>query len=135
MSMSASLGLARWHMQTMQTSEFLPLLGHSSGSAVSWDVFRGGWHRTAISGILLWLGVVCLFCLPACFQVPARSALLIYSICYRTFSNFFRNFEIFVRRLPDVSYIATQYYRHFPTTTSFRQQMRKLIETFTANNT
>ena len=45
-------------MQTMQTSEFLHLLGHSSVSAVSWDVFRGGWHRTAISGILLRRGVL-----------------------------------------------------------------------------
>ena len=53
-SASLDLGFARWHMQTMQTSEFLPLLDHSSGSAVSWDVFRGGWHCTAISGILLW---------------------------------------------------------------------------------
>ena len=43
--MSARLGLARWHMQTMQTSEFLHLLGHSSVSAVIWDVFRGWWHR------------------------------------------------------------------------------------------
>ena len=41
-------------MQNMQTSEFLHLLGHSSGSAGSWDVFRGRWHNTAISGILLW---------------------------------------------------------------------------------
>ena len=54
--MSASLELARSHMQNMQTSEFLHLLGPSSVSAVSWDVFRGGWHRTAISGILLWQG-------------------------------------------------------------------------------
>ena len=54
--MSASLGLARWHMQNMQTSEFIHLLGNSSGSAVSWDVYR--WHRTAISGILLWRGVL-----------------------------------------------------------------------------
>ena len=38
----------------MQTSEFLHLLGHSSGSAGSWDVFRGRWHNTAISGILIW---------------------------------------------------------------------------------
>ena len=99
--MSASLGLARWHMQNMQTFEFLHLLGHSSGSAVSWDVFRGGCHRTAISGILPWrgvllsgwgVGVVCLFCLPACFQVPARSAILIYSICYRTFLKALQNF-------------------------------------------
>ena len=54
--MSASLGLGptRWHMQNMQTSEFLHLLGHSSGFAGSWDVFRGRWHNTAISGILLW---------------------------------------------------------------------------------
>ena len=54
--MSASLGLGptRRHMQNMKTSEFLHLLGHSSGSAGSWDVFRGRWHNTAISGILLW---------------------------------------------------------------------------------
>ena len=54
--MSASLGLGptRWHTQNMRTSEFLHLLGHSSGSAGSWDVFRGRWHNTAISGILLW---------------------------------------------------------------------------------
>ena len=106
--MSASLGFARWHRRKMQTSEFLNFLGHSSGSAVSWNVFRGGWHRTAISGILIWLGVLSraggvwfsvFFCLPACF--PARSTVLIYSICYRTISKFFRNFEVFVRRLPD----------------------------------
>ena len=42
----------------MQTSEFLHLLGHSSGSAGSWDVFRGGWHHMAISAILLWRGVL-----------------------------------------------------------------------------
>ena len=54
MSASIGLGPTRWHMQNMQTSEFLHLLGHSSGSAGSWDVFRGRWHNTAISGILLW---------------------------------------------------------------------------------
>ena len=48
-SVSASLGLAMWDMQNMQTSEFFHLLGHSSGSAVSWDVFRGGWYRTTIT--------------------------------------------------------------------------------------
>ena len=55
-SVSASLGLVstRWHMQSMQVSEILHLLGHSSDSAGSWDVFRGRWHNTAISGILLW---------------------------------------------------------------------------------
>ena len=72
-------------MQTMQTSEFLHLLGHSSGSAVSWDVFQGGWHCTAISGILLWRGVLsragggvfCSFlCIRLRFSVPARSAIL-----------------------------------------------------------
>ena len=47
-----------WHMQNMQISEFLHLLGHSSGSAGSWDVFRGRWHHTAISGILLLRGVL-----------------------------------------------------------------------------
>ena len=54
--MLASLGLGptRWHMQNMQTSEFLHLLGHSSGSAGSWDVFRGRWHNTTVSGILRW---------------------------------------------------------------------------------
>ena len=56
--MSASLGLARWHMQNMQTSGFLHLLDHSSVSAVSWDVFRGEWHRTEISGIHLWRSVL-----------------------------------------------------------------------------
>ena len=39
-------------------SAFLHLLGHSLGSAVIWDVFQGRWHRTAISGILLWRGVL-----------------------------------------------------------------------------
>ena len=72
-------------MQTMQTSEFLHRLGHSSGSAVSWDVFRGGWHRTAILGILLWRvfsltvgGGVFLFFFRILlrFSVPARSAIL-----------------------------------------------------------
>ena len=39
-------------------------------------------------------GLVCLFCFPACLQVPAMSAILIYSICYRTFlkSLLFKNF-------------------------------------------
>ena len=41
----------------MQTSEFLHFLGHSLGSAGSWDVFRGEWHHTTVSGILLWQGV------------------------------------------------------------------------------
>ena len=70
-------------MQIMQTSEFLHLLGHSSGFAVSWDVFRGGWHRKAISGIILWRGVLSragVFCwffgIPFRFSVPARSAVL-----------------------------------------------------------
>ena len=70
--MSGSLGFARWHMQTMQTSEFLHLLGHSSGSAVSWDVFPRKWNRTIISGILLWgslagwVGVTLCLCLSSC---------------------------------------------------------------------
>ena len=38
------------------------------------------------------LGVFYLFCLPACFQVPARSTILIYSICYCKFSKSLRNF-------------------------------------------
>ena len=54
MSASLRFGPTRWHMQNMQTSEVLHLLGHSSGSAGSWDVFRGRWHNTAVSGILLW---------------------------------------------------------------------------------
>ena len=37
-------------MQVMQTSEFPHLSGHSSGSAVNWDVCRGGWPNTAIPG-------------------------------------------------------------------------------------
>ena len=55
-SVSASLGLGptRWHMQSVQISEFLHLLGHSSGSAGSWDVFLRGWHNTAFSRIFLW---------------------------------------------------------------------------------
>ena len=56
--MSARLGFARWHMQTMQSSEFLHLLVHSMDSAVSWIVFRGRRHYTAISGILLMRGVL-----------------------------------------------------------------------------
>ena len=84
-------------MQNTRTSESLHLWGHSTGSAVSWDVFRGLWHCTTISGKFLWRGVlaralVYFLCLPACFQVPARSATLIYSICYRTLSKTLRNF-------------------------------------------
>ena len=62
----------------MQTSEFLHLLGHSSGSAGSWDVFRGRWHNTAISGILLWRCVfsragwgVSLHCFPSSFSISS----------------------------------------------------------------
>ena len=107
--MSARLGFARRHMQTMQTSEFLHLLGHSSGSAVSWDVFRGRWHRTAISGILMWWGVLsqagwgcflCNFWFFLRFSVPAGSAIL-----NRTFRIFHRNFVSFVRRLLDVTLV------------------------------
>ena len=72
-SVPASLGLARWHMQNMQTSEFTHLWGRSSGSAVSFDVFRGGWHHPAISGISLWLGVLSRAgwgCLGWFFEIP-----------------------------------------------------------------
>ena len=87
-------------MQKMQTSEFLHLLGHSSGSAVSWDVFRreaphGDFGDTSMAGCSFsgWgVGDVCLLCLPACFQVSTRSAILIYSIRYRTF---FKNVQTF----------------------------------------
>ena len=91
----------------MQTSEFLHLLGHSSGSADSWNVFRGRWHHTAISGILQLRGVLsragwgcflCVFLLLLRFSVPAGSAIL-----NRTFRIFNRNFVIFVRLLLDVT--------------------------------
>ena len=51
-------------MQNIQTSEFLHLLGHFSGSAVSWDVFRGDGTARRFRGHLyggvffLGLGVV-----------------------------------------------------------------------------
>ena len=98
--MSASLGIGptRWHMQNMQTSEFFHLLGHSSGSAGSWDVFRGRWHNTAISGKLLWQcvlsragwGCLCnIFHHLFQFQVPVRSAILIPKFCYGTIHRIF----------------------------------------------
>ena len=107
-------------MQNKQTSEFLHLLGHSSGSAVSCDVFRGGWQPTAISGVLLWRGVlaggsICLFCLPACFQVPARSAILFYSFCYRTFSKSLQLFSNYVS-------VSNQYLVNQTATASKREQ-------------
>ena len=107
----------------MQTSEFLHLLGHSSGSAGSCDVFRGRWHHTAISGILLLRGVLsrawwgcflCVFLLLLRFSVPAASAIL-----NRTFRIFHRNFVIFVRRLLDVTirFKKVTFYRtSFPST-------------------
>ena len=45
-------------MQNMQFPEFPHLLGHFSGSAVIWGVFREERHHTAISGINLWRGVL-----------------------------------------------------------------------------
>ena len=42
----------------MQTFEIPHLWTHSSGSAITWDVFRGRWHRTVFSGISLWWGVL-----------------------------------------------------------------------------
>ena len=51
------------------------------------------------------LGRSRLVCLPVCFQVPARLTILIYYVCYRTFSIFFRNFETFARRLPNVTFL------------------------------
>ena len=98
-------------MQKMQTSEFLHLLGHFSGSACSWDVLRGGWHLTAISEIPMagcslsgWMGCfLCVFLLLLRFSVPAGSAIL-----NRTFRIFHRNFVFFVCRLLDVTFIETQ---------------------------
>ena len=87
--------------------EFLHLLGYSSGSTGSWDVLRGRWHHTAISGIFLSRGVLsragwgcflCAFLLLLRFSVPAGSAIL-----NRTFRIFLRNFVTFLRRLPDVT--------------------------------
>ena len=95
-------------MQNLQTSEFLNLLGHFSGSAGSYDVFPGRWNHTAISGTLLWRGVFSrtgwgCFCALFCFftiffSVPAASAIL-----NRTFRIFHQNFLIFVRRLLELS--------------------------------
>ena len=96
-------------MQTMQTSEFLYLLGHSSGSAVSWDVFRGGWHRTVFSGILLWRGVlsqarvgvfsVFSVFLPAFKYLPGRPFRIdLFDIAH------FLNFNEISFPLPDVTY-------------------------------
>ena len=102
-SVSASLGLARWLMQNMQSSEFLHLLGHSLGSAVSWDVFRGDGtarrFRGYFYGFVFSLGLggwsfffvfLSAFKLPA--FLPARSAVFIYSLSYRTFKKSVRNF-------------------------------------------
>ena len=99
-------------MQHMQSSEVLHLLGNFSGCAGSWDVFRGRWHHTAISGILLWRGdlsragwgcFLCVFLLLLRFSVPAGSTIL-----NRTFRIFHRNFVIFVRRLLDVTCVTTR---------------------------
>ena len=98
-SMSASLGLARWHMQIMQISEFLHLLGHSSGSAVSWDVFRGDgtpwrFHGYFYGGVfslgLGWGRFVGFFGIHFRFSVPATSAILNCPIRYRTLFEFQR---------------------------------------------
>ena len=91
----------------MQTSEFLHLLSHFSGSAGSWDVFPRRWHHTAILWILLWRGVLsrtgwgcflCVVLLLLRFSLPAGSAIL-----NRTFRMFHRTCVIFVRRLLDVT--------------------------------
>ena len=78
----------------MQTCEFSHVWDHSSGSAVSWDVFRGVWHRTAISGTSLWrdvffrggwaVGVAC---------VGFLSSRLIRSTCQVGHFSFVRYFE------------------------------------------
>ena len=95
-------------MQKMQISEFLHLLGHSSGSAGSWDVLRGGWHHTAISGDTFmagcslsgWVGVFCVrFLLLLRFSVTSG-----WTILNRTTRIFHQNFVIFVRRLLDVTH-------------------------------
>ena len=67
-------------MQNRQTSEFLHLLGHSSGSAGSWDVFRGRWHHTAFSGILLWRGVLSQAGW-GCFFVRFFASFMIFGTC------------------------------------------------------
>ena len=72
-------------MQTMQTSEFLHLLGHSSGSAVSWDVFTGGgtarrfwgYFYGGVFSLGLGVGAFCrFFRIRLRFSVPVRSAIL-----------------------------------------------------------
>ena len=71
-------------MWNMQTFEIRHLWDHSSGSAVTWDVFRGRWHHTAISGISLWWGVLS----PAGwgrFCVGCLSSSLIRRTCCRLF--------------------------------------------------
>ena len=80
-SVSASLGLGptRWHMQNMQTSEFLHLLGHSSGSVGSWEVFRpremaqhGNFGDTsmAVCSLSGWVGVS-LHYFPSSFSISS----------------------------------------------------------------
>ena len=88
----------------MQNSEILHLLGHFSGSAGSWDVFRGGWQHTAISRILLWRGVLSRAQWVLCVRFSASSTIVgtcRVAILNRTFRIFHRNFVIFVRRLLD----------------------------------
>ena len=90
----------------MKTSEFLHLLGNSLGSAGSWDVFRGRWHHTTISGIPLLRGVLsravgcflCVLLLLLRFSVTARSGIL-----NRIHRIFHQNFVIFVHRLLGVT--------------------------------
>ena len=98
------------NMPNMQTTEFLHLLGHSSGSAGSWDVFRGRSHHPEISGKLLWRGVLSragwgLFCV----RVSVSST--IFGTCWvghfeLHMSNLSSGFfVIFVRQLLDVTYL------------------------------
>ena len=90
--MSASLWPVRWHMQNMQISEFFNLLGHSSGSAGSWDVFRGRWHHTAISRILLLR--MFSFDLGGVFFVRFFASLTIFGTCRIShFESHFSNFS------------------------------------------
>ena len=93
----------------MQPSEFLHFLGYSSGSTGSWDVFRGRWHHTAISGILLLRGVLSragwgcflrfllLLRFPYLPGRPSRMSLF-------DAANFEIFIEIFKHRLPDVTF-------------------------------
>ena len=63
------------------------LAGTSSEGDGTARRFRGYFYggvfslRLVVGDGRLKVGV--LFCLPSCFQAPARSAILIYSICYR----------------------------------------------------